>query len=75
MKKQTLEACEKKYVAAHEAFRQYLDQRAREKFSSYTVAAKAIKRSKAHLHDCVGGKRGLDSVRRAVLKVEAAPVE
>jgi len=76
VKAPTLEQCEKKYVAAHEAFRQYLDQRTREKFLSYTAAAKAIKRSKAHLHDCVAGKRGLDSVRRAVLKIEAAaPIE
>lgn len=74
MKKETLESCEKKYVAADVAFRQYLDQRAREKFNNYTAAAKAIKRSKAHIYDCVRGKRGLDSVRRAVLKVEAAEV-
>lgn len=75
MSKQTLEACEKKYVAAHEAFRQYLDQRAREKFGSYVAAAKAVKRSRAHLHDCIEGRRGLDAVRRLVGKIEAAAAE
>lgn len=75
MKRQTLEGCEKKYTDAAEAYRQYLDQIAREKFGQYTKAAKAIKRSRAHLHDCVAGKRGLDSVRRAVHKIEAANAE
>ena len=72
MKAPTLEACEKKYKAASEAYRLYLDSRAREKFGEMTQAAKAVKRSRAHLHDCIAGKRGLDSVRRLVEKVEAA---
>lgn len=72
MKNPTLETCEKKYQAASEAYRLYLDRRAREKFGGVTRAAKAVKRSRAHLHDCIAGKRGLDSVRRLVEKVEAA---
>lgn len=72
VKKQTLEACEQKYVAAHEAYRRYLDARAKEKFGEYTKAARAVKRSRAHLFDCIQGKRGLDSVRRMVAKIEAA---
>lgn len=72
VKKQTLEACEQKYVAAHEAYRRYLDERAKEKFGEYTKAARAVKRSRAHLFDCIQGKRGLDSVRRMVAKIEAA---
>lgn len=75
VKKTTQEACEKKYVAADEAYRVYLNQRALEKFGEYTKAAKAVKRSRAHLHDCIAGKRGLDSVRRLVGKIEAAEVE
>lgn len=72
MKKPTLDDCEKKYKAANEAYRLYLDRRAREKFGEMTQAAKAVKRSRAHLHDCIAGKRGLDSVRRLVEKLEAA---
>lgn len=72
MKTLTLEACEKKYQAASEAYRLYLDRRAREKFGEITQAAKAVKRSRAHVHDCITGKRGLDSVRRLVVKLESA---
>ena len=72
MKTPTLEACEKKYQAASEAYRLYLDRRAREKFGEVTKAAQAVKRSRAHVHDCIAGKRGLDSVRRRVGKLEAA---
>lgn len=75
MKTPTLETCEKKYVAASEACRLYLDRRAREKFGELTQAAKAVKRSRAHFHDCINGKRGLDSVRRLIEKVEAAKVQ
>ena len=75
VKKRTLEACEQKYVAAHEAYRRYLDARAKEKFGEYTKAARAVKRSRAHLFDCIDGKRGLDSVRRMVAKIEAAEVQ
>ena len=75
VKKRTLEACEQKYVAAHEAYRRYLDARAKENFGEYTKAARAVKRSRAHLFDCIRGKRGLDSVRRMVSKIEAADVQ
>lgn len=74
MKTPTLEACEKKYQSASEAYRLYLDRRAREKFGELTQAAKAVKRSRAHFHDCINGKRGLDSVRRLISKVEAVEV-
>ena len=70
--KRTLAECEKKYKAADVAYREYLDQRARDKFNEYRLAAKAVKRSRAHLFDCIAGKRGLDSVRRLVSKIEAA---
>ena len=43
-----------------------------EKFGEYTKAARAVKRSRAYLFDCIQGKRGLDSVRRMVAKIEAA---
>ena len=75
VKKRTLDACEQKYVAAHEAYRRYLDERVKEKFGEYTKAARAVKRSRAHLFDCIQGKRGLDSVRRMVSKIEAADVQ
>lgn len=75
MKRITLDECEKKYEAAHVAYRKYLDQRVKEKFIEYTRGAKAVKRSRAHLWDCIEGRRGLDSVRRLVGKIEAAPAE
>lgn len=68
----SLETCEKKYIAAHDAYRAYLDKRAREKFGEYTKAARAVGRSRAHLWDCISGKRGIDSVRRMVDKIEKA---
>lgn len=71
----TLEQCEKKYTDAAKAYQEYLDHRAREKFGSYVAAAKAVKRSRAHLHDCIEGRRGLDAVRRLVGKIEAAAAE
>lgn len=71
MKRITRDECEKKFIAADVACRRYLDQIAREKFGTYTQAAKAGKRSRAHLHDCIAGKRGLDSVRRMSAKLDA----
>ena len=70
MKRITRDECEKKFIAADVACRRYLDQIAKEKFGTYTQAAKAGKRSRAHLNDCISGKRGLDSVRRMVKKLE-----
>ena len=75
MKRQTIEACEKKYAAADTAYRQFLGQRVQEKFGGPTKAARAVNRSRAHLFDCIQGKRGLDSVRRMVAKIEAAEVQ
>ena len=75
MKALTLAECEKKYAVAAVAFRAYLKKRAKDKFGEYTKAARAVNRSRAHLFDCIEGKRGLDSVRRLVGKIEAAAVE
>lgn len=72
--KRTRAECEKKYKAADAAFREYLSQRAKDKFGEFRLAAKAVKRSRAHLFDCIAGKRGIDSVRRLVDKIEAADV-
>ena len=74
MKKTTLDACEKQYSAADTLYRRYLSQRVKEKFGELTIAAKAVNRSRAHLYDCIEGRRGLDSVRRLVSKLEAANV-
>ena len=72
MKRTTLDECEKRYASADVLYRQYLDQLAKDKFKKYSKAAKAVKRSRAHLNDCINGKRGLDSVRRLVDKMENA---
>ena len=73
MKVQTKEDAEKKYIAASEAWRRYLDQQAKAKFGEYTKAARAVDRSRAHLWDCIEGKRGLDSVRRLAIKIDETP--
>jgi hypothetical protein len=74
VKVQTKEDAEKKYVAAHEAYRRYLDQQAKAKFGEYTKAARAVNRSRAHLWDCIEGKRGLDSVRRLAIKIDSTEI-
>jgi hypothetical protein len=71
VKRLTRDDCEKKYEAAAVAYRRYLDQSAKDKFGTYTQAAKELKRSRAHLNDCISGKRGVDSVRRLSEKLEA----
>jgi len=70
VRKLTLADCEKKYEVADSSYRRYLDRLAKSKFGEYRLAAKAVKRSRAHLYDCIEGKRGLDSVRRLVGKLE-----
>lgn len=73
VKKPTLAECEKRYTTANILYQQYLDNLVKSKFGKYTTAAKAVKRSRAHLNDCIAGRRGLDSVRRLVDKMENAP--
>lgn len=75
MKSLTFEDCEKKYAIADKTFRRYLDQTIKIKFGEYRLAAKAIQRSRAHVNDCLTGKRGIDSVRRLVLKIETVKAE
>lgn len=70
MGKTTLAECEKKFTAANVAYCNFVDQTAKEKFGSYTAAAKALKRSRAHVQDCIAGRRGLDSARRLAQKME-----
>lgn len=71
MKNPTREQCAQKYEAANVLYRKYLDRLALAKFGQYSKAAKAVQRSRAHLNDCINGKRGLDSVKRLVDKMES----
>jgi len=72
MKTPTLAQCEEKYKAAEKAYCAYLDRTIKAKFGEYRLAAKVVKRSRAHVFDCLHGRRGIDSLRRLTHKIEAA---
>lgn len=66
----TVSLCEDYYNKAFINYRKYLDKLIMEKFGGYSSASASIRRSRAHLYDCVSGKRNLDTVRRIVSKLE-----
>ena len=44
-------------------YRKYLEETCKNKFGTLNKAAKIVMRSRAHLFDCLEGRRKLDSVR------------
>lgn len=62
-KRVTFRECEEAYQAARILYRRYLAETGKAKFGTLNKAATAVMRSRAHLFDCIEGRRKLDSVR------------
>ncbi len=59
----TIKECDEAYKAARELYMKFIRQKVETEMGGPVKAARRIMRSRAHLDDCMNGRRRIDTIR------------